>query len=73
MLQHGDEVLLPPTAALLAGTAAVGAYTTFSTWMLVGYRLAEEHQMCSAAANIALSSMFGVAAAAAGNRIGEHL
>jgi fluoride exporter len=30
---------LPPTAVLLAGTAAVGSYTTFSTWMLEAHRL----------------------------------
>ena len=31
-------------AALLAGTAAVGSYTTFSTWMLETQRLTEERQ-----------------------------
>ena len=30
--------------ALLAGTAAVGSYTTFSTWMFETQRLAEERQ-----------------------------
>ncbi len=30
--------------ALLAGTAAVGSYTTFSTWMLETQRLTEERQ-----------------------------
>ena len=33
-------------AALLAGTAFVGAYTTFSTWMFETHRLAEERQLC---------------------------
>lgn len=64
---------LAPTAALIAGTAAVGAYTTFSTWMLESFRLSEEHQMRSAAANIVVSIVLGVAAAAAGQWIGEHL
>ena len=32
-------------AALLAGTAFVGAYTTFSTWMLETQRLTEERQI----------------------------
>ena len=30
--------------ALLAGTAAVGSYTTFSTWMLETQRLTEERR-----------------------------
>ena len=37
--------------ALLAGTAAVGSYTTFSTWMFETDRLAEERQYGKAAAN----------------------
>ena len=36
--------------ALLAGTAAVGSYTTFSTWMLETQRLTEERQHRTAAA-----------------------
>ena len=39
-------------AALLAGTAAVGSYTTFSTWMLETQRLAEERQGGAAIANV---------------------
>jgi len=35
---------LSPHLALLAGTAFVGSYTTFSTWMLETQRLAEERQ-----------------------------
>ena len=42
-------------AALLAGTAFVGAYTTFSTWMFETHRLAEERQFWPAAANIVVS------------------
>lgn len=53
-------------AALLAGTAFVGAYTTFSTWMFETQRLTEERQLLPAAANIAVSVVLGVAAAAAG-------
>ena len=41
-------------AALLAGTAAVGSYTTFSTWMLETQRLTEERQHRKAALNIAV-------------------
>lgn len=64
---------LAPTAARIAGTAAVGAYTTFSTWMLETFRLSEEHQMRSAAANIVVSIVVGVAAAGIGLWIGGRL
>ena len=53
-------------AALLAGTAFVGAYTTFSTWVFETHRLAEERQFWPAAANIVVSVALGVAAAMLG-------
>ena len=59
-------------AALLAGTAAVGSYTTFSTWMYETQRLGEERQHRLAAVNIVLSLAFGVAAAALGRWVGAH-
>jgi len=59
--------------ALLAGTAAVGSYTTFSTWMLETQRMAEERQHRTVIANIAVSIVLGVAAAALGRLIGTHL
>jgi fluoride exporter len=59
--------------ALLAGTAAVGSYTTFSTWMLETQRLAEERQYRKAAVNVVISLVLGVAAAAVGRLIGAHL
>lgn len=59
--------------ALLAGTAAVGSYTTFSTWMLETQRLAEERQHRLAAVNVAASLVLGVAAAAAGQFLGACL
>jgi CrcB protein len=58
--------------ALLAGTAAVGSYTTFSTWMYETQRLGEERQHRLAAANIVLSLGLGVAAAALGRWVGAH-
>jgi fluoride exporter len=61
------------TAALLAGTAAVGSYTTFSTWMLETQRLTEERQYRKALLNIAASLVLGVAAAALGRFIGAQL
>ncbi|HEY7052700.1 MAG TPA: fluoride efflux transporter CrcB [Mycobacterium sp.] len=55
--------------SLLAGTAFVGSYTTFSTWMFETHRLAEERQIWPAAANVVLSMVLGVAAAVAGQWI----
>lgn len=57
-------------AALLAGTAAVGSYTTFSTWLFETHRLTEERQHRLAVANIVLSLVLGVAAAALGRWVG---
>jgi CrcB protein len=59
-------------AALLAGTAAVGSYTTFSTWMYETQRLGEERQHRAALANIVLSLSFGIAAAALGRWVGQN-
>jgi CrcB protein len=59
---HGD-------ALLLAGTATVGSYTTFSTWMLEAHRLGEEGEVWLALANIVLSVVVGVSAAALGRAI----
>jgi fluoride exporter len=59
--------------ALLAGTAAVGSYTTFSTWMLETQRHVEERQHRTAFINVTVSLVLGVAAAALGRLIGAHL
>ena len=59
--------------ALLAGTAAVGSYTTFSTWMFETERLTEEREVKSAVLNVVLSVVLGVAAAAVGKAIGARL
>ena len=64
---------LAGSAALLAGTAAVGSYTTFSTWMLETQRLTEERQTIPATLNVLLSLVLGVAAAALGTLIGSTL
>lgn len=59
--------------ALLAGTAALGSYTTFSTWMFETQRLGEDRQMLTLAANIVVSLVAGIAAAALGLALGRHL
>ena len=60
-------------AALLAGTAFVGAYTTFSTWMLETQRLGEERQLPAAFANIVISVVLGEAAAFIGQQLAQQL
>jgi CrcB protein len=64
---------LSADAALLAGTGAVGSYTTFSTWMLETQRLAEEREVRAAAVNVIASLALGIVAAAAGRAIGARL
>jgi len=66
LLGFVSALALGHTAALLAGTAFVGAYTTFSTWMFETQRLAEERQFAPAVANVVVSVVFGVAAAGLG-------
>ena len=64
---------LPSHVALLAGTALVGSYTTFSTWMFETHRLAEERQLRSAAGNLVVSVVLGLSAAFLGQRLGAFL
>jgi CrcB protein len=59
--------------ALLAGTAFVGSYTTFSTWMLETQRLSEERQIRNAVANIVVSIVLGIGAALFGQWIAGRL
>lgn len=69
LLGFVSGLALSHEVALLAGTAFVGAYTTFSTWMLETHRLAEERQIWPAVGNIAVSVVLGVAAALLGQWI----
>jgi CrcB protein len=57
-------------ASLLAGTALLGAYTTFSTWMVESQRLAAAGQRRLLVANVAGSLLLGLAAAALGRALG---
>jgi CrcB protein len=60
-------------ALLLAGTATLGSYTTFSTWMLETHRLREDARFLPALANVLISLAVGVGAAALGRVIGAHV
>lgn len=64
---------LTPDALLIAGTATIGSYTTFSTWMLESQRLTEDGDPRGAAVNLLFSLVAGVAAAALGRTIGAAL
>ena len=59
-------------ALLLAGGAALGSYTTFSTWMLETQRLAEDAEPALALLNILVSLALGIGGAALGHAIGVH-
>ncbi len=71
LLGYLGGLVLSKEAALLAGTAFVGAYTTFSTWMLETQRLGEERQLRAAVANIFVSVILGETAALFAQRIAE--
>ena len=60
-------------AMLILGTATIGSYTTFSTWMLETQRLAEEGEFTGAAGNVVASLAVGIGAAAFGRLLGGHL
>ena len=53
----------------LAGTGFVGAYTTFSTWMLETQRLGEDGQPWLLALNLAVSVAAGLGAVAVGRTL----
>jgi CrcB protein len=57
--------------AVLVGTGLIGAYTTFSTWMLESQRLAEDRRADLAVWNIAGSVAVGVVLAIAGWGLGS--
>jgi CrcB protein len=58
---------------VLAGTATLGSYTTFSTWMFETQRLAEEGELGGAAGNVLVSLAAGLGGAAVGRLVGGHL
>lgn len=56
---------------LLAGTALLGSYTTFSTWMLESQRLGEDGERGLLAINVLLSLAAGIAMVALGRALGN--
>jgi CrcB protein len=63
---HGD-------ALLLCGTALLGSYTTFSTWMFESHRLGEDGHGVALAANVVVSLALGLAGVALGRALGGAL
>jgi CrcB protein len=59
-------------ALTLAGTATLGSYTTFSTWMLETHRLREDGQFAAALINVLAALLVGVGAAALGRYLGAR-
>ncbi|MDX6375724.1 MAG: fluoride exporter [Gaiellaceae bacterium] len=57
----------------VAGTGFLGAYTTFSAWMLESRRLADDGEVGLAWANIVVSLAAGLAVAVLGRHIGTAL
>ncbi len=58
---------------VLAGTATLGSYTTFSTWMLESHRLGEDGKARAAWLNMFGSLAIGFGAAVLGHAIGARL
>ena len=57
-------------ALLLVGTATLGSYTTFSTWMLESDGLRRERRPGAAALNVVGSLALGLGAVALGRALG---
>jgi CrcB protein len=63
-------VSLSGDALVLAGTATLGSYTTFSTWMLETQVLAANGRRGAASLNVLVSLALGIGAVALGRMIG---
>jgi CrcB protein len=60
-------------ALILIGTATLGSYTTFSTWMLETHRLRDDGRFRGALGNVVISLVVGFGALALGRTIGLHI
>jgi CrcB protein len=58
---------------LVLGTATVGSYTTFSTWMLESHRPAQDGEGRLAGLNLVISFAVGLGAIAVGRVVGGWL
>jgi CrcB protein len=60
-------------ALRLAGIGLIGAYTTFSTWMLESHRLGEDGRLPLGLANLLVSLALGLACVCLGDWLGGAL
>jgi CrcB protein len=60
-------------ALRLLGTGLLGAYTTFSTWMLESHRLGEDGRLRLGLANVLVSLALGLVCVWLGDRLGGAL
>ena len=65
-----DGLSVTGNALTLAGTTTLGAYTTFSTWMLDSRLMAERGDRGAAALNVVIPLLAGFALALLGRAIG---
>lgn len=68
-----SEAVTGGDALRLLGVGLIGAYTTFSTWMLETQRLTEDGQQRMAVANVVVSVAAGLLAAWVGMKLGAQL
>lgn len=61
------------TALLLEGTACIGTYTTFSTWMFETHRLGDDDDRRPLVAYLISTVCAGLSAAALGRELGQLL
>ncbi len=66
-----ERAVLPPDVRAGVLIGFIGAYTTFSTWMLESWRLMEDGALLSAAANVGGSVVLGIAAVFLGLAVGR--
>jgi fluoride exporter len=66
-------IALTGNEMVLVGSATIGSYTTFSTWMLETHRLSEDGRGRDAVVNVIASVIFGLGAVALGRMIGGWL
>ena len=68
-----ERSLLPAVIRPALVIGFLGAYTTFSTWMLESWRLTEQGAWVAAAVNVGGSVVLGVVALGAGIALGRAL
>jgi CrcB protein len=68
-----DRAVLPAEIRGPVLIGFIGAYTTFSTWMLESWRLVEDGAIAAAAANLVGSAAVGIVAVVVGMLVGRLL